>query len=126
MNDYMHLYKNSVKHIKITVPDVPDGLTITKAYLMMKVSLEDLDNNSLVSLTITNSPTTSGTISDTGADGEGVLEFVMDANTLSQISDLSAIYYIAVKVILSNGSAYLLPNGIMPAKVHIAAITATS
>jgi hypothetical protein len=126
MNDYLHLYKNSVKHIKITVPDVPDTLTITKAYLMVKNAYTDADASALVNLSITSSPTASGQITDTGGDGTATLDFVVGTSTLNAITDTTKTYYVAVKVILSNGSAYLLPNGNMPVKVHAAAITATS
>lgn len=126
MNEALSLYKNSVKQIKITVPDVPSGLTMTKAYLMVKNTWTDSDASAVVSLTITSSPTASGQITDTGADGTGTLEFVIGATALNAITDLTKTYYTAVKVILSNGSAYLLPNSLMPTKIHSPAITATS
>lgn len=126
MNEALTLYKKSVKQIRITVPDVPSGLTMTKAYLMVKNNWTDADNSAIVSLSITSSPTASGQITDTGADGTGTLEFVIGATALDAITDLSKTYYTAVKVILSNGSAYLLPNSLMPTKVHSHAISATS
>lgn len=126
MNEALTLYKNSVKQIKITVPDVPSGLTMTKAYLMVKNTWTDSDGSAVVSLTITASPTASGQITDTGADGTGTLEFVIGTTALNAITDLSKTYYTAVKVILSNGSAYLLPNSLMPTKIHSPAIAATS
>ena len=126
MNTPLNLYQNSVKQIKVTVPDVPDTLTITKAYLMVKGSWTDLDASALVSLTITSSATASGQITDTGADGTGVLQFVIGTSSLSAITDLKKNYYTAIKVILSNGAAYLLPNSLMSTRIHSPAITATS
>ncbi len=126
MNTALNLYKSSVKHIKITVPDVPDTLTITKAYLMVKNNWTDADGAAVVNLSITSSATASGQITDTGADGTGTIEFIFGATTLAGIVDFKRNYYTAVKVILSNGSAYLLPNSLMSTRIHQAAISATS
>jgi hypothetical protein len=126
MNSALNLYKSSVKVVKITVPDVPDSLTITKAYLMVKSNWTDPDNNAVVNLSITGSATASGQITDSGADGTGTLQFTFGAATLNSITDFKRTYYTTVKVILSNGSAYLLPNSLMPTKIHAAAISATS
>jgi hypothetical protein len=126
MNSALSLYKYSTKQLRITVPDVPDTLTMTKAYLMIKNRWTDEDVDALVTLTITSSPIADGVISDTGADGTGTLEFVIAADSLEDITDLGKTYYTAIKVILSNGSAYLLPNSLMPTKIHSPAIEATS
>lgn len=126
MNNFLNLYAQSTKLLRITVPDVPVGTMLEKAYLMIKSSWAEADESALVSLTITPGSSEDGQISNTGEDGTGVLEFLISVDALNGIEpSTTKTFYTAVKVILDNGSAYLLPNALIPTRIHPAGIEAT-
>jgi hypothetical protein len=86
-----------------TITDVPSGVTITKAWLMVKENSADVDGSAIVTKTITTGTTTPGTVTDSGAgDGIGEVTFHMltaDTNAMDPLTD----YVYGIKVQLSNG-----------------------
>jgi len=84
--DMLYLRKDSSQEIDVCVGDVPTGTTVTRAWFMIKNTLDDADDQALVSKEIDLGATDQGQITDDGATGEAELVFVLgdlDANVLT-------------------------------------------
>lgn len=66
------------------ITGVPQGRTLTKAWLTIKRNKRDADNQAALQLSITSSPAAAGQITDTGASGTAALLFALtNAQTLA-------------------------------------------
>lgn len=85
----------------LTVANVPAGVLLNKATLMVKASLDDADEDALIIKHIFPGSSVSGQILNTGASGTGLLRFVIDNNDVDVLED--QLYISGVKVRLTNG-----------------------
>jgi proline racemase len=74
------------KDITRTVKNVPSGAVLATGWLTIKEDEDDADVAAIIQKSITSSPSSSGQITDTGADGTG-------AATLSCIQNRSCTSY---------------------------------
>ena len=82
---------------------IPEGITITTAWLMVKRKYTDSDVKAIISKTITSNNTAGiGWIEDTGATGEGTLRFYLTPEDTALLNPLSEYPY-SIKIKLSNG-----------------------
>lgn len=100
-----------------TVSDVPDGATLAKAILMVKTAVTDVDETALVTKTIYPGDSADGQILDTGADGTGLLRFILDNDDVDALAP-GSLYISGVKVILSNGFAHDVDELTVPVRVR--------
>ena len=114
------LYQNSDKTITYTLPGVPTGQTITKAILMIKRQETDIDADAIVTINATAPGGSPGDLIDTGASGTGKAGFLITKAAMD--GQAAAIYFIAVKVVLVNGSAYEVPTSRESAVLRAGAI----
>lgn len=106
-----------------TVTSVPAGTTLAKAVLMVKADLADADEDALITKTIFPGATSDGQITDTGADGTGLLVFVIDNDDVDAL-DTGRLYISGVKVILSSDFAYDVDELTVPVRVRQAVVQA--
>ena len=102
------LYQNSDKTITYSLPGVPTGQTITKAIWMLKHQETDADADAIVTIEAEAQGGSPGDLIDTGASGTGKARFLISKARMD--GKAAAIYFIAVKVVLANGSAYEVPT----------------
>ena len=117
------LYKGSKKCLTYSGTEVPDGLTVDKAYWMLKNAWSDAD----VSLPIFDSveDAAEGVISDNGAgDNEAELMFYIAADDCDDIEP--GTYFCSVKAILSDSSAYVFPDSFQTVQVYASGIEAVT
>ena len=100
-----------------TVSDVPDGTTIAKAILMVKARLDDEDEDALITKTIFPGVTDDGQITDTGADGTGLLRFILDNDDVDAL-DVGSLYVSGVKVVLDDDFAHDVDELTVPVRVR--------
>jgi hypothetical protein len=94
------------------VTDVPAGVTIAKAWFMVKARLNDTDGSAVITKEITTSAVEgTGQIADDG-DSDGAGELVFQLRT-AETEDLVASkrYHYGIKVLLSNGLKDTLGTG---------------
>lgn len=117
--------------LRYTVTDIPDGVTMTKAWLYVKETPTTTDANAYKFLEITPGASeegqidTPGEISDTGADGTGVLSFVFDNVGIGSVPT-NKVVWMGVKVALDSGLVYEIPRSVRPLRVIPAFIERTS
>lgn len=95
----INLIKKSSSELEYTMSNVPDGITVTKAFYQIKESYSDDD--ALLEKEIITSQTADGWITDDGADGKAVLKFTIDNDDLDDVAP--GLYVCSVKVVLNNG-----------------------
>lgn len=117
MIEKLVLTRGSSLSYDATVSEVPTGTTLAKAVLMVKADLADLDEDALVTKTIFPGATDDGQITDTGADGTGLLRFVLDNDDVDALS-VGILYISGVKVILDNGFAHDVDELTVPVRVR--------
>lgn len=94
-----------------TVTGVPDGVTIVKAWLMVKRSQADADAEAVISKTITAVAVDgTGQITDTGLDGTGALLFQFRSADTTLLT-AGKTYRYGIKVLLSSGLKDTLETG---------------
>ncbi len=107
------LYKGSKKCLTYSGTEVPDGLTVDKAYWMLKNAWSDADAAAM------------GVISDNGAgDNEAELMFYIAADDCDDIEP--GTYFCSVKAILSDSSAYVFPDSFQTVQVYASGIEAVT
>ena len=88
--------------VERTITSIPEGQTLTKAWLTVKARLSDEDEDALVQKIITPSATPEGQITDTGEEGgTGVVLFHLlpaDTEALG-----AGVHYFDIKVLTSAG-----------------------
>lgn len=117
MIEKLILTRGSSTSYDCTVNDVPDGVTLAKAIFMVKAALTDVDESALITKEIFPGATDDGQILDTGADGIGLLRFVLDNDDVDAIAT-GTLYISGVKVILSNGYAHDVDELTVPVRVR--------
>lgn len=85
------------------ITDIPEGITIVTAWLMVKRKYTDSDDKAIISKTITSGNTAGiGWIENTGTSGEGTLRFYLTPLETAILNPLSEYPY-SIKIKLSNG-----------------------
>mgnify|MGYP001560372814 CR=1 FL=1 len=93
-----------------TVRGVPSGVTISKSYLTIKTNQTDIDASAVLQLSVTSTLTSSGQVTDTGADGTGAVRFTLSpANTLLLTPSTS--YYFDIELIMSDAGIFTISKG---------------
>ncbi len=120
------LYKGSKKCLTYSGTEVPDGLTVDKAYWMLKNAWSDADVSALISKDIDSvEDAAEGVISDNGAgDNEAELMFYIAADDCDDIEP--GTYFCSVKAILSDSSAYVFPDSFQTVQVYASGIEAVT
>ncbi len=90
--------KNDHKDVELTIKNIPSGQTLIKAWLTV------VDDAEVVLLATDISPTLTafGQITDTGADGTGVIVFLLTPAQTSLFSNIVRYYDVQVKLDPSN------------------------
>ena len=91
--------------VNVTITSISTGLTISKAWLTVKSNPSDADASALVQAAITTSATSTGQITDTGADGTAGMYFIL-ANTSTDDAEEDYGYSYDVQLKMSDGSLY--------------------
>lgn len=115
--DKLVLTRGSSLSYDCTVNDVPEGTTLAQATFMVKGSLDDADEDALVTKTIFPGVTADGQITDTGADGTGLLRFILDNDDVDAL-EVGTLYISGVKVILSDDFAHDVDELTVPVRVR--------
>lgn len=111
MADALDLYRFSRLAYRVTVTDIEDTQGIKKAIFMLKKSINDSDDASLLTIEIDETASETGQIiNDGSATGTAVLEFVIIETALENVAAVK--YYSGVKVILDNDHAHIVPDSI--------------
>ena len=98
--------------VQRTVRRIPSGLTIAKAYMTVKTNEADVDGSALFQLSITSTSTSSGQITDTGADGTGTVRFTLSRTQTIALTP-GTNYYFDIQIIASDGGLYTISKGRM-------------
>jgi hypothetical protein len=105
-------HKKSAQTLSFDVAGLFGGLTISKAFLKVKTSGGASDASALISKTVTSSATSSGQITNTGdAFGKGAFYFIIDELDADAMT-VGTIYTYAIKLKMSDGNYYLLPDSV--------------
>ncbi|RYZ93568.1 MAG: hypothetical protein EOP06_00570 [Proteobacteria bacterium] len=111
----IEIARRSSKMLRYRLPDVPSGATVVKAYLYVKAMQSTADEDAMLVKTILpgfsveGAITGQGLIVDDGAtDNDARLCFIIGNTDLDDF-ELNKPYWLAVKVILSNGNAVMPP-----------------
>lgn len=123
MIEKLILTRGSSLSYDATVTSVPAGTTLAKAVLMVKADFSDADEDALIAKTIFPGATSDGQITDTGADGTGLLVFLIDNDDVDAL-ETGRLYISGVKVILSSGFAYDVDELTAPIRVRQAVVQA--
>ncbi len=115
------LTKGSSLSYDCTVTSVPSGRTISAAVMMIKGSTGDADEDALLTKSISASPNADGQILDTGADGTGLLRFVIESDDLDAL-EVGTLYISGVSVELDNGFQFDVDELSSPVRVRQAVV----
>lgn len=120
------LYKGSKKCLTYAATEVPTGMSIAGAHLMIKNAWSDADSAALLEKLIsTNENADQGVISDSG-DGDGVAELRFYITDLDLDDIEPGTYFVAVKAILGDSSPYVFPDAFQTVQIYAAGIEATT
>jgi hypothetical protein len=109
----LNLAINADKTYQVTVPNIPIGLTVTKAWFAVKVNQTDSDDDAVVFKTITAVESSEGQIINSGTNGVAVVQFViLSTDTASMLTNTT--YISAVKVLFSNGLSSVPAGSLRP------------
>lgn len=101
----LNLIQNSSRTLRLEVPGLQSGLTITSATLVIKGKLSDLDADALITKTITAVASASGQILNSGSSGTASLMFEILEGDADEMSSLVTYIY-CVQTTLSSGKKY--------------------
>jgi len=113
---------------KVTIPNVPAGITVEKAFWKISVNLDtpDGDPAQYVLKEITGLVTASGTIVHDGSgDNIAVLQFELGVDDLDD-APVDTQLWSSVKIILSNGKVHSPIKGFVPVRIWNPGIEAIS
>lgn len=106
--------------IERTISNIPTGQTITKAWLTIKEI--EAGSTAVLSKEITSVATSSGVISDTGADTVGVVTFTLTAAETALFSAGNWLYY-DIQVKTSGGKIYTPEKGRIKGEIQLTSAT---
>lgn len=125
MAELLNLYKDSRLTYKVNVTDILEGYHAEKAIFTLKRKVEDADAQALLQIEITSTPSAVGQILNDGSITHiAVLEFVITEDDLDGADVGRAVS--GVKVILDNGSAYIVPESIRTTMINYAMVEAAT
>jgi hypothetical protein len=108
--------------VEATITEVPAGDPLAKVWLSVKRREDDADAAAVFSKSVTTSSSSSGQITDTGADGSGVARFTLvPADTVLLIGE--KIYYFDVQAKTQAGLVYTPIKGTIMGKKQITIAT---
>ena len=132
-NNNLNLRLNSTAEFVVPIIDVPTGLTIVSAIMVVKNSLDDPDSASLITKNITTTQSASGIIYNlttgtgqppTGSLGTAELHFDFTNTDATGANLLTTTFYLwAVKITFSNGANIVPPTACGRVSVLSAGIT---
>lgn len=91
------LRQKSSETLSYCIENVPGGTTISKAVFVVKAKMSDADEDAVITKEIFPGETDDGQITDVGASGTGLLEFLIDNDDVDPLSTRT-LYISAVKV----------------------------
>lgn len=98
------------------ISSIPEGISIEKAWFMVKRKFSDPDNKAIISKTITSINTIDvGWIEDVGTDGDGLIRFYLTQTDTAVLTPLSEYQY-SIKLLLDNGKVNTPERGVIIAE----------
>ena len=116
MIDKLLLTRGSSVSYEATVNDVPEGTALVEATFMVKASLDDLDEDALITKVIGSGATDDGQILNDGSGGTASLRFVLDNDDTDALT-VGTLYISGVKVLLDNDFAHAVDSLTCPVRV---------